>query len=463
MPMDDVSDSTDWLGTGLAGLAAVEAALRCQVCKDFYKTPMITTCSHTFCSICIRRALSNDSKCPLCRAPEQELKLRSNWSMEESVEAFSKVRPSALAVARSSLNTSASCKRKIEGDEPTANAVSSEPKRIRTSARLNNRRRENLNQTSQAQKQGDETIPASDDDESGNNEDDDYSEHNTGHADSLVPCPSCQKQMKAWKVFQHLETCPGPISESAEIKTFPSGRVLQAQQPRLQTTLERLPALNYSMLKEQALRKMLAELGISNQGPRLILERRHKEWITIWNANCDSVIPRKKSQLLQDLDVWEKTQGHRANAAAKTTLTGVAIKDKNFDGIAWAAKHDSSFKDLIANARRSRLEAKGPTKDMHGRAEQNANTCFSIDDTHDRTEICQLSDRLTTELRQSPIDQGVSIAATFKSSLVKEEEAQMQASTQTSSTPVAMESANVDALESGLATSNSSETETGGR
>ena len=282
-------------------------------------------------------------------------------------------------------------------------------------------------------------------------------------ADSLVPCPSCQKQMKVWKVFQHLETCPGPISESAEIKTFPSGRVLQAQQPRLQTTLERLPALNYSMLKEQALRKMLAELGISNQGPRLILERRHKEWITIWNANCDSVIPRKKSQLLQDLDIWEKTQGHRANAAAKTTLTGVAIKDKNFDGIAWAAKHDSSFKDLIANARRSRLEAKAPTKDMHDRAEQNANTCFSIDDTHDRTEICQLSDRLTTELRQSPIDQGVSIATTFKSSLVKEEEAQMQASTQTSSTPVALESANVDALESGLATSNSSETETGGR
>ncbi|KAG8417868.1 E3 ubiquitin-protein ligase rad18 [Metarhizium acridum] len=285
---------------------------------------------------------------------------------------------------------------------------------------------------------------------------------NIWSADTLVPCPSCQKKMKAWQVFQHLETCPGPISESTESKAFPAGRVLQAQQPRLQTTLERLPALNYSMLKEQALRKKLAELGISNQGPRLILERRHKEWITIWNANCDSATPRKRSQLLQDLDIWEKTQGHRTTATAKTTSSGVAIQDKNFDGIAWAAKHDSSFKDLIANARRSRLEAKGPTKDMHDRTEQISSTCFSMDDTHDRTKICQLSDRLTTELRQSSIDQEVSTTATFKSRLQKKE-AQMQTSIQAPSTPVARESANVDALESGLAISNSSETETGGQ
>jgi E3 ubiquitin-protein ligase RAD18 len=29
------------------------------------------------------------------------------------------------------------------------------------------------------------------------------------------------------------------------------------------------------------------------------------------------------------------------------------VKDKDFDGAAWATKHDTSFKDLIANARKS--------------------------------------------------------------------------------------------------------------
>ena len=128
------------------------------------------------------------------------------------------------------------------------------------------------------------------------------------------------------------------------------------QQSRQRSSTERLPALNYSMLKEQALRKKLGELGISNQGSRTLLERRHKEWITIWNANCDSAHPKKRSQLLGDLDVWEKTQGSRTSHG-KSSLAAVAIKDKNFDGLAWAAKHDSSFKDLIANARKSRSHA----------------------------------------------------------------------------------------------------------
>jgi E3 ubiquitin-protein ligase RAD18 len=96
----EVSDSTDWLETPLRSLAPVESALRCQVCKDFYNTPMITSCSHTFCSICIRRCLSNDGRCPACRTQDQELKLRFNGAMEELVEAFKAARPEVLEHAR---------------------------------------------------------------------------------------------------------------------------------------------------------------------------------------------------------------------------------------------------------------------------------------------------------------------------------------------------------------------------
>ena len=98
----DISDPTEWLRTPLSSLAPVDSALRCQVCKDFYSTPMITSCSHTFCSICIRRCLAADGKCPACRNSEQEVKLRRDWALDDVVTAFQSARASTLLYARAS-------------------------------------------------------------------------------------------------------------------------------------------------------------------------------------------------------------------------------------------------------------------------------------------------------------------------------------------------------------------------
>lgn len=96
----DLPDSTDWLDTPLSLLAPLESSLRCQICKDFYDTPVITSCSHTFCSLCIRRCLSAEGKCPICRSQDQELKLRGNWLVQELVEQFMNARESVLTLAR---------------------------------------------------------------------------------------------------------------------------------------------------------------------------------------------------------------------------------------------------------------------------------------------------------------------------------------------------------------------------
>lgn len=96
----DVADPTDWLDTPVSKLAPVESALRCQVCKDFFTNPVITSCSHTFCSLCIRRCLTNDGKCPTCRAVDTELKLRPNWIVQELVESFADARPKILQLGK---------------------------------------------------------------------------------------------------------------------------------------------------------------------------------------------------------------------------------------------------------------------------------------------------------------------------------------------------------------------------
>lgn len=83
------------------------------------------------------------------------------------------------------------------------------------------------------------------------------------------------------------------------------------------------------------------------------MEKRYKEWAMMWNANCDSTRPKTKHELLRDLDVWERTQGSLASTSSFSANLGAQIKDKNFDGADWSTKHSNSFKDLIANARRS--------------------------------------------------------------------------------------------------------------
>ncbi len=162
--------------------------------------------------------------------------------------------------------------------------------------------------------------------------------------------------MKPWQVDKHIDTsCPGePQPNSAAGRSGQNsglggfGFAKPSQSTRSKPP-ERLPPVNYSLLTDISLRKKMSLLSLPTTGNRLLLERRHKEWVTIWNANCDSARPKGLADLLQDLEVWERTLGGRAPIASRASL-GAQIKDKNFDTAAWSVKHDASFKDLIANA-----------------------------------------------------------------------------------------------------------------
>lgn len=114
---------------------------------------------------------------------------------------------------------------------------------------------------------------------------------------------------------------------------------------------ERIPAINYSLLKDNQLRKKLKELGIPEWGPRPLLQRRHTEWMNLWNSNCDSRIPKNKRALLQELDVWERTQGGNAAGPSPFNANNTVMR-KDFDAAGWSASHDTDFKRLIANARK---------------------------------------------------------------------------------------------------------------
>jgi E3 ubiquitin-protein ligase RAD18 len=117
--------------------------------------------------------------------------------------------------------------------------------------------------------------------------------------------------------------------------------------------LERLPTLNYSLFKETLLRKKMKELGIPDWGPRALLQRRHTEWMNLWNANCDAKVPKTKEELRRDLDVWERSQGGAAPQFG-LPMAPNAVMAKSFDAAAWSVNHEDDFKQLIANARRKK-------------------------------------------------------------------------------------------------------------
>ncbi|TQS36427.1 hypothetical protein Golomagni_03125 [Golovinomyces magnicellulatus] len=331
----DEAFSTDWLDTPLRSLSRVDSALRCQVCKDFYSTPMITSCAHTFCSLCIRRCLSNDGRCPTCRGPEQELRLRNNGAIEELVEAFKDARTEVLEFAREQTNAvpipDSPSKRSL--DETGINGDDNSPKkRTRYSRRLGNAKANIV-------------IPDSDEE----------NDHQTPDR-SLIRCPICNLQMKESRVNAHLdrncqEDIPGITGSFTQRMTknimiaphIDSGKPVKRP--------ERLPQINFSMFKDTQLRKKLGEHGLAQGGSRLAMQKRYAEWITLWNSNCDATRPKPPNELRGELERWERIQEGRGPGASSLSEHVFKIKDKDFDGKAWSSTHVDSFRGLIEKAK----------------------------------------------------------------------------------------------------------------
>ena len=189
--------------------------------------------------------------------------------------------------------------------------------------------------------------------------------------DGLVACPVCGKRMKEEVVFTHLDHCTGDAEQSSKLSnSFTDGThensipPLHPRQPAPKSPPQRLPTLAYSMLNENALRKKLRDLGIFSQGPKQLLQKRHTEWVNLWNANCDSSSPRTKRELLQELDVWERNLGRQIGGGMASGVTagpsGTAgggggasggVMSKEFDGGKWIKSQKAEFDDLVRKAR----------------------------------------------------------------------------------------------------------------
>ncbi|XPS76682.1 RING-type E3 ubiquitin transferase [Ascochyta lentis] len=341
----DLPDSTDWIATTLPAFEPLEAALRCEMCKEFYSNPVITSCSHTFCSICIRRSIAADGKCPSCRTALSSDKLAPNIAVREVVMRFQEARPKALDLARA--------------DKEQENGTEFGKNKKRKLEETDIQATENVRQTRSRQTRRSVRHAGSSDapveiPDSGDDDDADFL------PEGMAKCPICNEAMKQELVFNHLDVCTGQSASqrrstrSKAKSAFPVA--LQRRQKEPSPPPTRQSQLNYAMMKEGALRKKLQELGIPNWGSKDLLKRRHIEWLNIHNSNCDAddSVRKTKRQLVRELEEWENTQGGRAESRESKLMR------KDFDGSGYAKSHKSDFDDLIAQARKKRAAAPKP-------------------------------------------------------------------------------------------------------
>ncbi|KAJ2844907.1 E3 ubiquitin-protein ligase rad18 [Coemansia brasiliensis] len=356
---ETLEDPTDW-PQDYVHLRHLDQQLRCPICKEYFVTAMAATeCGHTFCSLCVRRCLSQESKCPSCRAPLTEGELFPNRLVDSLMRTFRSGRQQLLDTLTAkpehmNLNSDDYCKRchtkKENNDE--------QRKRPRVCTRSMRKADGKVDLTMP----GVENITASDIEEMLKDEDSDFEPASNGNttqkpnsllaAANSVTCPNCKLPVTQSQINRHLDQCLSGKSTKPTVESMkkqfatakPNKPIFMLNSQPAKFTLPRPTKLAYSLLSESKLRRTLKELGIPAKGDKQQMQARHIEWVNMYMANADSEIPVSHKVLLKRLAAWEEALGRQAD---KLDSTADSQEDH-------ATKYADSFAELVAQAQANR-------------------------------------------------------------------------------------------------------------
>ncbi|KAJ1732509.1 E3 ubiquitin-protein ligase rad18 [Coemansia biformis] len=370
-----LDDPSDWPAEH-TGLRDLDQLLRCPICKEYFTTAMAAaSCGHTFCSLCVRRCLTQETKCPSCRAPLTESDLHPSRLIDSLLRAFVGGRQrllAALSAARPE-PTDADCARPgARRNLRSAGAAAHDMPEQRKRPRIRTRSAARTDDGSDSPGSTGDCIdlPSSDTGHgawapSQHTDDDSDFAPTEAHIQPskgppAVPCPNCQQAVAAARINWHLDRClagrptdgarGGPWGLAHGAATS-GGSAPKRQAPlRLQSaaaghTLPRPTKMAYSLLSEAKLRRTLRDLGIPTKGDKQQMQARHVEWVNMYMANADSDAPVSHRLLLRRLAAWEDALARPADAAKHPPPDSPADH---------AAKYSDAFASLVAQAQASR-------------------------------------------------------------------------------------------------------------
>ncbi|XP_015990344.1 E3 ubiquitin-protein ligase RAD18 isoform X3 [Rousettus aegyptiacus] len=299
----------------LAVMKTVDDLLRCGICFEYFNIAMmIPQCSHNYCSLCIRKFLSYKTQCPTCCVTVTEPDLKNNRVLDELVKSLNFARNHLLqfALESSPISPASSSSKNLA-------AKVHSPVAFRHSLKQGSKLMENFliretgGSTSQFLLKENESKFSPRKEVSASvktKETPSVLKTAPGIVDTKVPeapststlkqvakvdCPVCGVNIPENHINTHLDNC---LSREEKKESLRSS--IHKRKP--------LPKTVYNLLSDRDLKKKLKQYGLSIQGNKQQLIKRHQEFVHMYNAQCDALHPKSAAEIVQEIENMEKTR-----------------------------------------------------------------------------------------------------------------------------------------------------------
>ncbi|XP_058933725.1 E3 ubiquitin-protein ligase RAD18 isoform X1 [Kogia breviceps] len=358
---------------GLAVMKTIDDLLRCGICFEYFNIAvMIPQCSHNYCSLCIRKFLSYKTQCPTCCVTVTEPDLKNNRVLDELVKSLNFARNHLLQFALESppISSASSSSKNLAAKVHTSVAFRHSLKQesmlmenflIREAGGSVSELliKENESKfspqkelSSSAKTRGTPSVEKSAPGFS------DASVPETPSTSALkqvtkVDCPVCGVHIPENHINKHLDSC---LSREEKKESLRSS--VHKRKP--------LPKTVYNLLSDRDLKKKLKQHGLSVQGNKQQLIKRHQEFVHMYNAQCDALHPKSAAEIVQEIENMEKTR-MRLEASKLNESIMVFTKDqteKEIDEIHsnYRIKHQNEFQRLVDQAKKGYKKTVGMSK-----------------------------------------------------------------------------------------------------
>ncbi|XP_071455744.1 E3 ubiquitin-protein ligase RAD18-like [Hetaerina americana] len=265
-------------------LKELDSLLRCGICYDYMKNTLITSCSHNYCSYCIRKSMQYKPQCPTCFKEATEPQLRNNRLVDQFVGLYEKVCEKIEDFAYDRVQISDSSVligKNMVARDPVTPLASKEvidmmdevPDEKATKIKIS------VPDMFTPRRKPKKPPPA------------------IVEQVKLVPCPVCNVDIPERNINVHLDKC---LAKSKEIPQESVSTEVDRRKP--------LPKLVYPLLQEKDLKKKLKDLGLSTLGDKKALVNRHQRYIVLYNSECDSLNPRPVPEIVEQVTNEEKLE-----------------------------------------------------------------------------------------------------------------------------------------------------------
>ncbi|QHS71968.1 E3 ubiquitin-protein ligase RAD18 [Saccharomyces paradoxus] len=382
-----ITTASDFTTTSIPNLYQLDTLLRCHICKDFLKVPVLTPCGHTFCSLCIRTHLNNQPNCPLCLFEFRESLLRSEFLVNEIIQSYTSIRSSLLNALKIRKPIPVPGNEEVpnpqdsslievisESENDSPNAADDDLQIVATSERkLAKRSMTDILPLSSKPSKRNFTMFRSE-----------RIKKKPKPNEQMAQCPICQ-QFYPLKALEktHLDECLTlqSLGEKPKVPTnFPVDSKshdkdtfkFKVQTPEVDkspsdetshvdkylnsmTSAEhqRLPKINFTSMTQSQIKQKLSSLGLSTNGTRQNMIKRYNHYEMLWNSNfCDSLEPVDEAELKRQLLSWDVSHNKMPqNNNNKGGISKLMMMKSN--------GRSSSYRKLLENFKNDKFNRKG--------------------------------------------------------------------------------------------------------